>query len=292
MSLALQRTAGRAAVIQLAGAERPGDPLPVAVQAAIDASDLVIDCTDLTPATGDRPVLFLGPTPPGSTQQLFAHAGLHQRAVAGREVLVNAKKLQITSPGGTSLSIAVDDATVIANGGIPEPKALRAEWPGGHIRLEPTAGSVEGTVILMPGDANFSVGAYVMSPVALTIEKDLICEIEGETGDADAIRAYLESFDEPNMFGIAGVTIGLNAALRPVGQFDQRHLHSGSARAAAGNLTIEFGNNAPAKRPAPAMLSLGLPGASLRADGVRLVRDGILADALEPDVYETAAARR
>jgi len=297
VSLALQRTAGRAAVIQLAGAERPGDPLPVPVMAAIDASDLVIDCTDLTPKTGDRPVLYLGPTPPSSSRQLFAHAGLHQRAAAGRDLLREASSVVVTTPGGTDVTVDIDDASVTADGGIPERDAPHAAWPGGHIRIVPGSGSVEGSIVLMPGDANFSVGAYIMSPVVLTIEDNLICEIEGETGDADAIRAYLESFDDENMFGLAALTIGLNAALRPTGQYDQGHLHSATARVAAGLVTVEFGNNPGSERPAKGnrsvdTLSLGLGGATVRVDDVTVVRKGTLADALAPDVYESAAARR
>ena len=53
-------------------------------------------------------------------------------------------------------------------------------WPAGLCLCFPKPGTVNGRVVLAPGDVNLTFKRYLEAPVRLTIENDYVTRIEGD----------------------------------------------------------------------------------------------------------------
>ena len=125
------------------------------------------------------------------------------------ELTRNAKKMKITSPGGTDLSFEN-----VANR--PVTNELRAETPGAHFLIgqigwAPNEESIEGQFVI---DGSFSGGGEadlgtLDHPIKLIIKKGRIVEIEGFE-EAKKMRRWLEKLGDPNMNNLAHVCYGFN----------------------------------------------------------------------------------
>lgn len=297
--IALQRTGAQGSLLVLAS---PGSgesrTMSASVQSALRTAELVIDCTavGLGPLP-DTDVLVLGSRSPVGLEHHVPHPGLSERVRMAEKLLSDGTQLVITSAAGTKLSILGtddnrsfgDQTTISGDWGCPRPQRRLAHWPAGQVTatLSETH-TASGQVVLMPGDLNLTLAEVIHSPVTLEIEDSRICEIVGESGDADLLRAYLESFADPGVYLLTRATLGLNQAATSPSLFTtDPQLHS---ELAAGQVSLGFGHpsNSTDTYPEP-LLTIGLRTATLDLGSVRPVSDGTLQGEVAPDVYESAA---
>ena len=241
----------------------PANPGPVAIRstgssialqgnpaaiAALSAAGLVLDCTvegllhapELPAILGaGARVLMIPNEDPEAFERWAPDDGLlRERVLAGLERLRAASELRVTSPAGTDLRVSLAGAFTAGSWGATDGPGTVAHWPGGLVVAFPAAGSVEGTVVLAPGDANLTFKEYVRDAIV------------GHNLDADLLRSYLAAFDEAEAYSVSHVGWGMNPAARwdALAMVDKRETNGIELRAFEGNFLFSTGANENAGR--------------------------------------------
>ena len=260
--------------------------------AALAAADLVLDCTveGLLHApelgailAGRARVLMLSNEAPENFERYAFDADLARRVELGAAWLAEAAQMRVTSESGTDLTVALAGAVVAGSTGLATEPGSIAHWPGGLVAAFPAAGTVEGTVVLAPGDLNLTFKRYVETPVRLEIRADHVVAVRGEGVDARLFDAYLAAFDEPAR-ATSHVGWGMNAAARwdYLALYDKADVNGTEARVAAGNFLYSTGANEHAGRFTAGHFDLPLLGHTIALDGRVVVAAGRLAAELAP----------
>ena len=118
-----------------------------------------------------------------------------------------AKKMRITTPGGTDVSFDIEPRNVFTC------DSGDASVPGihmmpGQINIVPRWETINGT-ITYDGSLTPPLG-LLDAPIHLSVEKGVVEKITGESQQASTFRDWLSSFDDPNMYRMAHVCYGLN----------------------------------------------------------------------------------
>ena len=190
---------------------------------ALAASVFVADCTleGLMHAAelpqvlkGGARVLYISNEHPEVLERLAPSPADEQQVRAGMRLLREAKAMSVTSPAGTRLQIRVEDARVGGVWGYTEKPGTLSHWPGGLCLCFPKAGSVNGTLVMAPGDLNLTFKRYIESPVRLTIENDYVMRIDGESLDAELMREYFAAWGDREAYAVSHVGWGMNRRAR------------------------------------------------------------------------------
>ncbi len=273
--LALERSGAATMQIVMPTPANPG-PVPIrstgaslaiaghrsAIAALADA-DFVVDCTveGLLHApelgqilAGGSRVLMISNEHPENFERLPHDPTLADRVAVGKAMLEAATSMHVVSAAGTDLTVALDGAFRAGSSGFTTESGDIAHWPGGLVLAFPASGSVNGTIVLAPGDINLTFTDYVRSPIRLTIVDDYIENIEAVDPsapfDAELFASYLGSFGERDAYATSHVGWGMNPAARwdTLPLFDKSDLNGTEARAFAGNFLYSTGANEVAGR--------------------------------------------
>jgi len=281
LRVALARSSAIAMEVRISPEQCAGNA-PLA--AAMAASDLVITtgAHQSTNVAGSQVVHLHAISP----DRFRPHASLRRRVNALVDLVGSATTLSTTDANGTHLTLDLVGGGVRFDHGLLADDHDRACFPAGWVKVVPAAATVRGQLVLMPGDANLAASRLISSPVVLQIVGDHVAAIEGDSPDADVVRALLEGPAETSAYGIAGFNIGLNAggAERPT--FDDRLLDPVISQLLAGVLQISFGDNLIADRPCTQTITMALPGRTLHIDDLPIIANGNLQGDIAPDVYE------
>ncbi len=125
------------------------------------------------------------------------------------ELTAKAKKMRITSPGGTDVSFENDQSRPILN-------ELGAATPGAHFLIgqmgwAPIENTINGTIVF---DGSFSGGGeaelgVLSSPIELTVKEGRIVDIKGKE-EAKLVAKWLAAFNDPRMYHMAHISYGFN----------------------------------------------------------------------------------
>jgi len=260
----------------------------------VDNVDVVIDAL---PEAGIGPELVVGSGArmlrllPSAIHaaQWAPHASLATRVGNVADTIARSRTVTVFDDHGTDLVVTLDAARISADGGRGELAGSTTWFPSGWVRLTPGAGTVEGDLVLMPGDGLLAQPTHLRSPIRLSIRQDRVVRIEGDHNDGDLLRALFEAMETDDAYGVAELSLGLHAGgLVRGGPFDPAVADPGLAPLAGGVVGISFGDNLHADRPCPTTIALALPRRSLRTDDTELCTRGVLAGEAAPDVYERA----
>jgi 2,5-dihydroxypyridine 5,6-dioxygenase len=190
-----------------------------------------------------------------------------------------AKQMQVTSPHGTALNIDMTGAANVGVWGWTDKPGTLAHWPGGIVVSFPAAGSVNGRLVMAPGDMNLSFKRYIEQAVDFTIVDDFITIVDGEGSDARLIKDYLAAFDSRAAYATSHVGWGLNEAARyeALAIYDKAETNGTELRAVAGNFLYSTGANEFAGRFTRGHFDLPMMGCDIWLDGHAVVRGGALA---------------
>ena len=192
-----------------------------------------------------------------------------------------ASTMRITSIAGSDLTVQLKGARVGGVWGYCAKPGQVAHWPGGLCLAFPAAGSVDGTLVLAPGDVNLAFKTYLRDRIALTIESDAIVAIEGEGVDADLMRGYWRSWEElegnRNAYAVSHVGWGLNRAARwdALAFYDKRDCNGTELRAFAGNFLFSTGANEVAGRHTRGHFDLPMRNCTIALGGAVVVERGV-----------------
>ena len=273
--------------IRSTGASVALNNLGPAIQ-ALAGSSFIADCTleGLMHAAelplilkGGARVLYISNEHPEVLERLAPSPADEEQVRAAMRRLKGAKQMKVTSPAGTRLDIKVEGARVGGVWGYTEKPGTLSHWPGGLCLCFPPAGSVQGTLVMAPGDLNLTFKRYLESAVRLTIEKDYVTKIEGESLDAELMREYFAAWGDRDAYAVSHVGWGLNQRARwdALAMYDRRDVNGTEQRAFAGNFLYSTGANEVAGRHTLGHFDLPFRHCTIELDGTAVVVDGKLA---------------
>ncbi len=257
------------------------------VIAALASSTVVIDCTvegllhspELPEILADGArVLMISNEHPEALERLVPDPSLIPKIDAGKARLAAADTMCVTSEAGTDLTIRVAGAPTAGSVGYSTEPGSVAHWPGGLCLCFPLAGSVNGSLVLAPGDVNLTFKRYLESEVRLTIEDDYITDISGPGTDAALFASYLEAWDDEDAYAVSHVGWGMNPGARwdALTMYDKAHTNGTELRAFAGNFVYSTGANEHAGRHTLGHFDLPMRNCTVELDGFPVVTAGVL----------------
>ena len=189
-----------------------------------------------------------------------------------------AKHLHVSSAAGTNLTVNLQGARVGGVWGFTAKPGTLTHWPAGLVLAFPAAGSVNGTLVLAPGDVNLTFKRYLADAVTLTIEDDHVVEIAGAHVDADLMRGYFAAWGDRAAYAVSHVGWGLNRGARwdAMAFYDKADFNGTELRAFAGNFLYSTGANEVAGRYTLGHFDLPMRGCTVMLDGDAVLRDGAL----------------
>lgn len=255
--------------------------------AALAACGFVADCTveglmhaAELPAIlkGGARVLYVSNEHPEALERLAPSPDDERRVRAGMKLLKAARHMSVTSPAGTHLTVRTEGARVGGVWGYTEKPGTLSHWPGGLVLAFPAAGSVEGTLVLAPGDVNLTFKRYVETPVHMKIEHDYVTAIDGAGLDAELMREYFAAWNDRQAYAVSHLGWGLNPRARweTMAMYDKRDCNGTEQRAFAGNFLYSTGANEVAGRHTLGHFDLPLRQCTVALDGRPVVEHGRL----------------
>jgi 2,5-dihydroxypyridine 5,6-dioxygenase len=258
-----------------------------AVIAALSASAMVVDLTlegllhapelPAVLAQGAR-LMMISNEHPEALERMAPDPALKPKVLAGAKRLKAARMMQVTSAAGTDLRIDVADAPTAGVFGWADRPGQVAHWPGGLCLCFPRKGSVNGRLVLAPGDANLTFNRYVRDPITLTVADDYVTDVVGGGLDGDLMRSYFAAWGDRDSYAVSHVGWGMNPKARweALTFYDRRDTNGTELRAFAGNFLFSTGANEAAGRHALGHFDLPMRNCTIRLDGVPVVLDGML----------------
>ena len=297
--LALASLGAQVAVVE---ADTPANPGPVPIRstgasvaiaghpatiAACAAAEFVVDCTveGLLHApelgqilAGGARVLMVSNEHPEVFDRLPLDPELTGRVDKAVAALSNAATMHVTSAAGTDLSIVLAGAFVAGSHGLTSGPGTIAHWPGGLVVAFPALGTVNGTLVLAPGDVNLTFKEYVRTAIRCTVVDDYITAIDGEGLDRELFASYLAAWNEPEAYAVSHVGWGLNHHCRwdVLPLYDKSDINGTELRAFAGNFLYSAGANEVAGRYARGHFDLPMRNCTIELDGSVVVDAGLL----------------
>ena len=110
-------------------------------------------------------------------------------------MLGKASRMRVTSEAGSDLDVKVEGSPARGAPGFVDKPGGVGYWPAGLCLCFPKPGSVNGRLVLAPGDVNLTFKRYIESPVHFTIENDYVTRIDGDGLDAALTRSYYEAWE-------------------------------------------------------------------------------------------------
>jgi 2,5-dihydroxypyridine 5,6-dioxygenase len=258
-----------------------------AALAALKASDLVLDLMTLlfSPEQGEilqsGTKILLAVEPPEVLARLVPTESDRARVSAAAAQLERARDMRIQSAAGTDLRCPVGQYPVIKEYGFVDEPGRWDHWPSGFAFTWPNEGKASGRVILDTGDILLPMKSYVTSPIALTIVDGFVRSIEGGL-DAELLKDYIESFQDPEAYAVSHIGWGLQPRARwsTLGLYDREATIGMDARAFEGNFLFSLGPNTEVggTRLTACHIDIPMRNCTVSLDGQEVVRQGKVVD--------------
>jgi 2,5-dihydroxypyridine 5,6-dioxygenase len=249
---------------------------------ALKQADMVIDLIFLLfspeqlaiEASGTRMLLAVEPV--DVLARLFPTRDLRERVEAGGELLRAAEALRFTNRAGTDVRYKLGAYPVVTEYGYTDTPARWDHWPSGFLFTGGGDDGVDGRVVIAPGDIVFPFKDYVSSAVELTIEHGRIVDVRGDGLDAELLRDYMASFEDPQAYGVAHIGWGLNEKARWSSLATDRRGIGAEGRSFYGNILFSTGPNRElgGSNASPCHIDIPMRGCSLFLDDEPVIVDG------------------
>ena len=261
------------------------------VVAALAGSVLVVDCTveGLQHAVelpailkGGARVLVVSNEHPEILERTVPRAEDEAEVRNAMRLLKASREMRVTSAAGSDLTVSLAGARIGGVWGFTTKPGSLTHWPAGLVLAFPAAGSVNGTLVLAPGDVNLTFKRYLSDAVTLQIEDDHVTAIEGSNVDAELMRGYFAAWasdpEDRAAYAVSHVGWGLNRGARwdAMTFYDKADFNGTELRAFAGNFLYSTGANEVAGRHTLGHFDLPMCGCTVMLDGVLVVDGGVL----------------
>ena len=251
--------------------------------AALKASALVIDLMALlfSPeqaeilASGTR--ILLAVEPPEVLVRTVPTLADRARVLRAAERLQHARTMHVSSPAGTDVTFRLGEFPTICEYGFVDAPGRWDHWPSGFLFTFANEGGSEGTLVIDRGDIVLPHKLYASEPITLQVSGGYVHSIEGGV-DAQLLKAFMDSFDDPEAFAMSHVGWGLQPRCNwaTLSFYDREQTTGQDARAFEGNFLFSLGpnNEAGGSRATPCHIDVPLRGCTVSLDGEAVVRSG------------------
>jgi 2,5-dihydroxypyridine 5,6-dioxygenase len=255
--------------------------------AALKESDLVLDLMTLLFSPEQHEILqtgtkiLLAVEPPEVLARLVPTAEDRVRVKSAAARIAAAREMRVTSKAGTDLRCPLGEFPAISEYGFVDEPGRWDHWPSGFVLTWPDEGGASGTIVIDRGDILLPQKSYVSEPIVLTVQAGYARRIEGGV-DAELLRTYMDSFDDPEAYAISHIGWGLQprAHWSTLSLYDREATIGMDARAYQGNFLFSLGpnNEAGGQRTTACHIDIPLRGCTVSLDGEAVVRDGKVID--------------
>jgi 2,5-dihydroxypyridine 5,6-dioxygenase len=251
--------------------------------AALKESDLVLDLMTLLFSPEQHEILesgtkiLLAVEPPEVLLRMVPTEADRERVTRAGARLQKAREMHITSAAGTDLRCPLGAYPVLKEYGFVDEPGRWDHWPSGFILTWPNEGQTNGRIVIDRGDILLPQKYYTASAIELTVENGFVTSIEGDI-DAELLRDYMESFNDPEAYAISHIGWGLQPRARwsTLALYDREQTIGMDARAYEGNFLFSLGpnNEAGGSRTTACHIDIPLRGCTVKLDGEEVVRSG------------------
>jgi leucyl aminopeptidase (aminopeptidase T) len=255
-----------------------GEP-PAPVAAAMKAADVIITPTAYSMshtnarieanAAGARIALI-----PGANEALFSGGGLEvnirdlaKTAVQVGTLLKAARTVRVTCANGTDLRLELAGRDSVDQTGLCHEPGTWGVLPDIETAVGPLEGSAEGTWVV--DGAIVQIG-MVEEPIQVSFSQGRVTSIEGGK-DATILRTFLESYEDPMVYHVAELGIGLNPKAKMERSLLEREAEYGTMHVGLGH-GASFGSSI----RAPVHCDLVVCNPILELDGRVILKDRTL----------------
>ena len=157
------------------------------VMASLARADFVVDCTVegllhapelpaiMQGVDGKRPrLLMVSNEHPEILERTVPDPALEGVVRNAMKKLKGTQQMHVTSSAGTDLRVSLNKAVVGGVWGFCPKPGMVSHWPAGLALAFPAAGSVNGTLVMAPGDVNLTFKHYLRDTITLTIDNDSV----------------------------------------------------------------------------------------------------------------------
>jgi len=149
------------------------------------------------------------------TERLMMRGGIEadfraQRPVCEKlaDLFTDANTVRLTTPAGTDLTMSIEGRRGNAMTGVVDKPGMFSTIPTIEANVSPMEGTAEGTIVVDASIPYIGIG-ILREPIEMKVEGGFITEIRG--GDqAEILRKDLAVKDDPNVYNIAELGVGLN----------------------------------------------------------------------------------
>ena len=254
-------------------------------------TNMVIDCTVEgmlhAPETkeilaGGTRIMMISNEHPELLERTKPNPRLREKVRLGMDLLSRANEMRVESDAGTDLTVRVAGAPARGAVGYVDEPGRMGYWPAGLCLCFPNPGTVNGRVVLAPGDVNLTFKRYLESPVTLIVENDYVTRIEGDGLDAELMRSYFAAWNDREAYATSHVGWGMNPLARwdSLTMYDRGDINGTELRAFAGNFLFSTGANDMAGRFTACHFDLPMKGCTVTLDNRAVVERGVLIEEL------------
>lgn len=197
----------------VAAAMRSADVIFTPVSVSITHTAAIRDACE----AGSRAVVMTGFTP-----RMMVEGGLNANFVELKPVCERVAgyfdrghEAHVTTPGGTDLRMTISGRIGIAKTCIVEPGEF-SPVPDIEATVSPVVGSANGVIVADASIPYLGIGV-LSNPVRFEVQDGRITSVSGGR-EADIIRGAWESMNDPNVYNVAELGIGLNPECRLTGE--------------------------------------------------------------------------
>lgn len=116
------------------------------------------------------------------------------------------KVCRTTSPEGTDFTCAFAPRPAIVGDGALTEDGEVDFYPGAQVSIAPVEETINGTIVV---DASDGVQGVVANPYSMIVENGVVTRVEGGK-EANAMRTWLETRNDPDIYKLCHYSIGLN----------------------------------------------------------------------------------
>ena len=177
-------------------------------------------------------------------QRLFPLRANQERVQASARLLEQGRRFQVTTPGGTNLTVRRGDRRpAFMQYGYAEARGRWDHWPTALVAVAPEEDSAEGTIVLSPGD--MAGQRYVVDAARLTVEGGRITRIAGGL-DAVLLQDHFQRERGSDADRISHIGWGCDRRARwdALDRYGAYHQGGAEMRSVAGGVVVAFGSNA------------------------------------------------
>jgi 2,5-dihydroxypyridine 5,6-dioxygenase len=196
---------------------------PLAVE-ALKNVDMVVDCALMLfskeqfeiQGAGTRILTAIEPI--DVLGRLTPSPEIRERVELGQRLISSASVLRVTNSWGTDVTYQIGMYPTMTEYGYTDEPGRWDHWGCAFVFTGGADDGVDGTIVLGPGDIIHPFDTYVQNPVKFTIEKGFVQDVRGLDGhsslDAELVKAFIDSFDDPRGYGMSHVGFGLDERAR------------------------------------------------------------------------------